>query len=208
MRKPGSIVKPLEQRLRDLDDHLYLLTVALDGLRHDRAFVKSIAAELRVLVCLSSHREGLLWRLTDELGVSDVMKLKWFSGLNRSHPFFQGLLFIVLPVDRPDKGHPKAEAVDVALRYIIQTCTAVCVSGQVLTHDYLIKAVAQQMGSAHEADEVEPALMNLSQIFANGIEPYVEILAKDADLVLEVGERVIGHAVANHGYRKKVRVGR
>ena len=208
MRKPGSIVKPLEQRLRDLDDHLYLLTVALDGLRHDRAFVKSIAAELRVLVCLSCHREGLLWRLADELGVSDVMKLKCFSGLNRSHPLFQGLLFFVLPLDRPDKGHPKAEAVDVPLRYIIKECTAVCVSGQVLSHEDLIRAVAQQMGSAHEADEVEPALMNLSQIFVNGIEPYVEVLAKDAYFALEVGERVIGHAVANHGYRKKVRVDR
>ena len=47
---------------------------------------------------------------------------------------------------------------------------------------------------------------NLGQIFVNGIEPYVETLAKDADLVLEVGERVLDHAVANDGYHKKVRV--
>jgi len=62
------------------------------------------------------------------------------------------------------------------------------------------------MGSAHEDDEIEPALANLGQIFVNGIEPYVEVLAKDSDFVLEVGERVLDHAVANFGYHKKVRV--
>ena len=140
MPRAGRVAKPLEQRLRDLDDHLYLLTMGLDGLRQDHAFIKSIAAELRTLVCFSSGTEGLLWRLADELGVSDMMKLKWFSGVNRAHPRAQGMLFCVLPLDRPDKGYPEVEANDVPLRHIIKECTAVYISEQELTHEYLIKA--------------------------------------------------------------------
>ena len=205
MPRAGRVAKPLAQRLRDLDDHLYLLTVGINGLQHDSAFLKSVAAELRTLVCLSSGTEGLLWRLADELGVSDEMKLKCFSGINLAHPLSQDLAFMVIPLDRPDEGHPRLEAEDVPLRYIIKKCAAVYILGQELTHEYLIKAVAQQMGSAHEDDEIELALVRLGEIFEKGIEPYFKILAKDADLILEVGQRVLDHAVANQGYHKKIR---
>ena len=52
------------------------------------------------------------------------------------------------------------------------------------------------MGTAHEDEGLEPALTQLSSIFINGIEPYIDVLVTDAELTLEVGERVIDAAEA------------
>src|SRR5258706_13894810 len=68
--------------------------------------------------------------------------------------------------------------------------------GKPLTHEDLIKAVAQQMGAAHEDEGLEPALTQLSSIFINDIEPYIDVLVTDAELTLEVGERVLEAAEA------------
>jgi hypothetical protein len=50
------------------------------------------------------------------------------------------------------------------------------------------------MGSAHEDEGLEPALVQLNSMFINGIEPYVPVLATNAELALEVGERVLSAA--------------
>lgn len=205
MSRLGRVSKPQSKRLRDLDDHLFLLRDGLQRLRHDNAHLKSISAELRTLVCFSSGTEGLLWRLADELNVSDVMHLHCACCVDWSHPRTRGLQFVVLPVWRAGHGDPRLIPDYYSLREVIKTCEAVVVSGQTLTHEYLIKAVAQQMGSAHEDDGLEPALSDLAQILVQGVQPYVQILSNDADLVLEVGDRVLNEAIANFGYTRKVR---
>jgi hypothetical protein len=65
--KTPRIPKTLEQKLADLDAHLFLLREHRSGLRESVAHLKDISAELRALICFSSNREGLLWRLADEL---------------------------------------------------------------------------------------------------------------------------------------------
>jgi len=194
------------QKLVDLDDNLFLLSHHLQRLQEDQAFLKVIAAELRTLVCFSSRTEGLLWRLVDELHVSDLLVLHAFAGVEREHPRAQGLYFAVVPLYRTGEGPPGLPpATSESLRDILQTSEAVFVAGKGLTHEYLIKAIAQQMGSAHESDDVEPALVDIGQIFVNGVQPYIPVLALDGELTLEVGGRVLRDAQVKAGYQPKAR---
>ena len=183
--------KSLEQKLLDLDAHTYLLRQHLQGLRDSASHLKAIAAELRTLVCMSSGTEGLLWRLADELKVADLVALHLPGKLKQDHPLVRGLEFMVVPLFRAGKGDPRLVPGTYSLRNVIKEGEALVALGKPITHEYLIKAVAQQMGTAHEDDGVEPALAQLSQIFINGMEPYIRVLAMDAELTLEVGERVL-----------------
>ncbi len=185
------IPKSIEQKLSDLDAHMYLLRQQLHMLRNSKSHLKVIAAELRTLVCKSSGTEGLLWRLTDELKVSDLVALHLPGKLNQDHPLVHQLNFMLVPIYRAGKGHPRLVPRNYSLRKVIKDAEALVALGKPLTHEYLIKAVAQQMGTAHEDDALEPALTQLSEIFVNGVEPYLEVLAMDAELTLEVGERVL-----------------
>jgi hypothetical protein len=168
-----------------------LLRQHLHKLRDSKSHLKVIAAELRTLVCRSSGTEGLLWRLTDELKVGDLVALHLPGKLKQDHPLVRGLEFMIVPIFRAGKGDPRLVPGNHSLRAVIKEGEALVVLGKPLTHEYLIKAVAQQMGTAHEDDGLEPALVQLSTIFVNGVEPYLGILAIDAELTLEVGERVL-----------------
>ena len=200
------IPKTLTQKLADLDDHLFLLSHHLHCLQEDQAHLKVIAAELRTLVCFSSRTEGLLWRLVDELDVSDLVHLHAFEGVKHDHPRARGLHFVAVPLYRAGEGPPGLPpAAFYPLRDILKTFEAVFVAGKGLTHEYLIKAIAQQMGSAHESDDVEPALVDMGQIFVNGVQPYIPVLALDGELTLEVGGRVLRDAQVKAGYQPKAR---
>jgi hypothetical protein len=80
------------------------------------------------------------------------------------------------------------------LQEIIKHAEALVAAGEPITHEKLIKMVAQQIGTAHEDDSVDPALVDLRSILVGGIEPLVPVLATDAELVLEIGERVLDTA--------------
>jgi hypothetical protein len=86
---------------------------------------------------------------------------------------------------------------------VIKNHEAVFISGKGITHEYLIKAVAQQMGSAHEANGLEPALVDMRQIFITGVEPYKQILAFDAELALQIAERVFDEAEKKIGFQRQ-----
>jgi hypothetical protein len=210
----GKMPKTLEQKLSDLDDHLFLLDHHLDQLANDRAHIKSIASELRLLLCpcgrpnSNSYREGFLWRLVDELNVSDILHLQLAGNLDVHHPRTQGLLFIIPPIERAGFGHPQLLAGHYSFKELVKELHAVFVSHKCLTHEQLIKVVANQIGSAHEDDEIDCELYDLGQIFMNGAEPYIPILVKDADFTLEIGERVFKKSEKEHGYQKKCRVKR
>lgn len=186
--------KSIEQKLLDLDAHMYLLRQHLHKLRDSKSHLKVIAAELRTLVCKSSGTEGLLWRLADELKVDDLVALHLPGKLKQDHPLVRGLEFMIVPIFRAGKGDPRLIPGNYSFRAVIKDAEALVALGKPLTHEYLIKAVAQQMGTAHEDDGLEPALAQLSAIFVNGVEPYLGVLAMDAELTLEVGERVLAVA--------------
>ena len=200
------VPKTLERKLSDLDDHLFLLREHLHHLHEDEAHLKIIATELRVLVCLSSWTEGLLWRLVNELGVSDSVHLHITGNVNTSHLHAQGLTFAFVPIARAGLGDPRLPPRHFSLRMVVKEHEAVFLSGQGLTHEYLIKAIAQQMGSAHEDEGVEVALAELGEMFLSGVQPYIPILAMDADLALEVGERVLEKAEQTLGFVRKERI--
>jgi hypothetical protein len=183
--------KSIEQKLLDLDAHMYLLRQHLHKLRDSKSHLKVIAAELRTLVCKSSGTEGLLWRLADELKVGDLVALHLPGELKQDHPLVRGLEFMLVPIFRAGKGDPRLAPGNYSFRAVIKEAEALVALGKPLTHEYVIKAVAQQMGTAHEDDGLEPALVQLSSIFVNGVEPYLGVLAMDAELTLEVGERVL-----------------
>lgn len=205
MGQKQRIQKTLLRQLRDLDDHLFLLRESLHGLRQESAYLKSLSAELRVLVCSSFRTEGLLWRLLDKLNVSDSLHLSVPGELDKDHPLARGMIIAFVPLLRGRDAPPGVVADYYPLRRIIKDTEPVYVKLKGLTHEYLIKAVAQQMGSAHEDEGVEPSLATLSELFIGGVEPYVRILAFDAELVLQVGERVLLRAESVHRFKRKQR---
>lgn len=200
--KKNRVKKSLEQKALDLDAHLYLLRTHLNGLRESASHLKAIAAELRTLLCRSSGTEGLLYRLIDELNVDDRVNLHVPGDLIQDHPLVHGLQFAIVPIRREGQGPAEITPYDHSFRGVIRDAQALVAVGKPLTHEYLIKAVAQQIGSAHEDEGIEPALAQLSGIFINGVEPFVEVLGMDAELTLEVGERVL-EAAERRGILKR-----
>ena len=59
------------------------------------------------------------------------------------------------------------------------------------------------MGTAHEDEGLEPALVDLRSIYINGIEPFIPVLATDAELTLEIGERILRHAEKTLGFDRR-----
>jgi hypothetical protein len=201
------VPKTPEGKLRDLDDQQYLLKSHLHKLREDPSHLKAISAGLRTLVCLASGTEGLLWRLVDELGVSDAVHLHPTGSVDPTHPLAQGLLFCIVPIARAGDGDPRHAPNFYSLRGVIKEVEAVYVGGISLTHERLIRAVSEQMGLAHEDDGISRELAQLGHIFLNGVQPYYGVLAMDAELTLEVGERVLDEAERRGLYRRRPRVG-
>ena len=196
------IAKTLEQKIHDLDSHLYILRESRQGLSESDSHLKAMAAELRTLVCSSSGTEGLLWRLVDELGVDDRMLLHVPEKLRRDHLKAQGLKFYLDPIKRGGKGNPKLPPDQYHLKYVIKECESVFAGGKPLTYEYLIRAVAQQMGSAHEDDGLEPALVELQSILTEGLATIIHILCEVTDLTLEIGERVLETAERTLAFKR------
>lgn len=206
MSRKGRIPKTLDRKLRDLDDHLYFLAESSAKLAAgDEGYLKPLAAELRVLVCKSSGTEGLLWRVAEELGTHDAVHVHLAGNLNRDHPLARQLEFLFVPVYRAGRGDPRLIPGYYSLKEIVKECEALVVLGTGYTHERLIRAVAEQMGSAHEDDGTEPHLIELSGTVIADSSPLHGILMSDADLVLEVGEKTLGAATQKVGFARKRR---
>lgn len=204
MGDQSRIKKTLAHKLSDFDEHLFLLRESLNRINEREAHLKILAAELRVLVCLSSGTEGLLWRLIDEFGLSDEVYVHYLGRVNTGHPMARGLvLALIPPILRGGEGDPEIPPSHQSLKRMLKEGDAVFVMGKGLSHEYLIKAIAQQMGSAHEDEGLEPALDELQHIFVNGLNPYIPTLKADADLILELGERVLDEAEKRGLYTRK-----
>lgn len=202
--KMARISKSLEQNLRDLDAHLFSLRKHLHKLRESPSHLKDLSGQLRLLICTTgrSRTEGLLFRLVNKLGIDDKIFLHVPGKLKRDHPLVKGLQFMIVPIKRGGKGDPKLPPSNYSLKEIIYDTEALITGGEPLTHEYLIKAVSQQMGSAHEDEGIEPALAELKSIFIDGVEPFVPVLATDAELTLEIGERVLKFAEEQKDFKR------
>lgn len=203
MSRRNRIPKSLDQKLRDLDDHLFIIREQLSSNDQSTSHLKVISAVLRTLVCWSSGTEGLLWRLVDELGVNDEIYLHVPGDLNQEHPLAQGLNFLIIPLKRGGKGDPKLPPKNYSLRELIKNRQALVAGGKPFTHEYLIKAISQQMGVAHEDDGLEQMLVDIKSIFINGEEPHIPILKTNAELTLEIGERVLDEAERKQNFKRK-----
>jgi hypothetical protein len=120
----------------------------------------------------------------------------------------RGLDFATVPLWRASAAPPQLPASLHPVRGVIKDYEAVYLSSltdREITHEILIKAVAEQMGSAHEDEGVDGTIHRLRRIFLGGVQIYVPILALDAELALQVGERVLDRAEKHHGYRRVVR---
>lgn len=198
--------KTLARKLRDLDDHLHFLNESLQKLHiGDFAYLKQIAAELRVLVCMSSRTEGLLWRLIEELQLSDAVHVHLAGNLDRAHPLADSLQFIFAPMLPAGKGDPRLIPGHYSLKAIIKECEALVVSGKGYSHESLIRAVAEQMGSAHEDEGAAPHLIELSSILVSNRPALVSVLSSDAELVLDVGNRVLSETDGKHDFVRSKR---
>ena len=208
MGKSTRTPRPLPELLQALGHHQFLLRTALHGLRNHRAFIKTLAAELRTLLCLSSGTEGLLWRLAAALKVSDEIDLRIAGSVNRDHPLNRGLHIRQLPIYRAGDGPPGMDADRYSLREVIKKCEAIYVaqlSDRIFTHELLIGAIAGQMGGAHEAEGLDDALVKLNSLLIGQTELYVPVLAMDAELALQIGERVLDQAEATTEFRRSRR---
>jgi len=206
MAKTKKVKKSVSGLVSNLDDHLYLSRLHRLALKDDLAHIKSLSAELRVLVCLSSGTEGLLWRVAEKLGVPDNVQLQIAGNVDKEHPFADGLELFFMPIKRAGYGHPALPPGDYSLKKVLKNLEAVYIGGEGLTHEYLIKAVAQQMGSAHEDNGVEVPLVKLQKMFINGVQPYVSTLFVDSEFALQIGERVLCVAERQvKGFKRKVR---
>lgn len=204
MGRAPKIQKTISKKLSDLDDHLFLLHEALSKLASGQtAFFKSLAAELRVLVCISSGTEGLLWRLVEEFQIPDPVHVHLAGNLKRDHPLAMGLTYAFAPVLRAGLGDPRLPPALYSLKRIIKNCEALYISGKGITHECLIKDIAQQMGTAHEDEGIAPYLVELSEILSSNQQPFVQVLTSDALLVLEVGDRVLKYAQVTQNYPRK-----
>jgi hypothetical protein len=169
------------------------------------AYLKALAAELRVLVCRSSGTEGLLWRIAEELSATDEVHVHLPGNVDISHPLANGLSFSFIPILRAGEGDPRLSTIHSPLRGILKDCEALFVSGNGYTHEQLIKAVAQQLGSAHEDDGVEPHIAELGDIIFDSTPSLTHLLVSDAEYTLEVGDRVMEVASQRVGYQRKSR---
>ncbi len=198
--------KTLARKLRDLEDHLHFLNESLAKLvSGDEAYLKPLAAELRVLACKSSGTDGLLWRILDELKIHDAVHVHLAGNLDRDHPLAKGLQFVFAPVSLAGSGDPRLPPGQYSLRGIIKDCEALVVSGTGYTHENLIRAVAEQMGSAHEDDGAASHLIELSGTVVSNRPALVTIMASDSELILEVGERALSAAAARGDFARQTR---
>jgi len=202
MSRRNRIPKSLFHKLDDLDAHLFIVREHFRKLNESTSHMKVLSAELRTLLCWSSGTEGLLWRLVDEVGIDDRIYLHVPGDLIEDHPLAQGLQFGIVPIQRGGKGDPQLPPDHYSFKSVIKERQALIAGGKPFKHEYLIKAIAQQMGSAHEDDGLEQMLIDLKSILINGLEPYILVMATNAELTLEVGERVLENAEKTRGYSR------
>lgn len=188
---PKRLQLTLQDRLRTLDDTLYLLTDALSGLQFGGdVHLQTITTGLRSLVCRST-KEGLLWRLVEHYGISDTVDVHLPGHVDTTHPLTKGLSFFYVPIVKAGYGVSDFPAQPHSLKSIIKTHELVFLLGKGYTHEQIIKASSQQLGLAHHDDSVDEHLAELGEVLFSNRVSLVRMMEIDVMLVNEVGERLL-----------------
>jgi hypothetical protein len=197
--------RPLLEKLEALDDHLFLLRDALHNLQHDDARLKTLSSELRLLICISSGTEGLMWRLTKEMKIDESVFVHLPADVDLTNPLCQGLKFMHMPLSRGGESDPRFPTGQLSFRVLVKECSAVFANGDHITHEKIIGLVANQIGSSHESDKVSHRLQFLRNVFFNNRPSFFDILVRDAEFTLEIGERIISEAEKAYKFTRKAR---
>lgn len=198
------VPKTYDQMVGALEDHLFLLTQSLHGLSGgDAAYLRELAGKLRALVCSSAGLDGLLWRLCDAVGVDDAVFIRYPGKVDTSHSLTRGLKFVFATVAPDGSGDERVPLKQWSLRDHIKTHEALFSEGESVTHEELIKELADRAGIAHEADGISKVIARINDHFVGDIQPYFAILDSDARLALVVGERAIQAAVGGGYVRRR-----
>ncbi len=201
------VLKTHDQLISALEDHLFLLAQSLHGLSGgDAAYVRELAGKLRALVCSSAGLDGLLWRLCDTLGVDDTVQIRYPGKVDTSNSLTRGLRFVFAPVAPDGSGDERVPLQPWPLRNHIKMHEALFSEGESVTHEDLIKELADRSGIAHEAHGISKLIARINEHLVGDIQPYISILDSDARLALAVGERAIQAAVASGYVRRRTPV--
>lgn len=134
-----------------------------------------------------------------------MIELHLAGGLDPDHPLAYALVFAIVPIHRKGRGPPQRPPAPHSLREVVKRNEAVFIRGKSITHERLIKSVAEQLGGAHESEDIDHELLNLAQVRIGNAESYVGILTTIADLALEIGERVLTAAESQDLLARKQR---
>ncbi|MFM2011910.1 MAG: hypothetical protein RLZZ396_694 [Planctomycetota bacterium] len=203
-RKSFRFAREINDLLQALDDHMVILRAAVLRSLEEPSFIKTVASELRVLVCYSSGTEGLLWRICETMQISDLVDVVDPGEIDPDHPLSNGLELQFSPIRRNSEIEPGET---VSLKEIIKTSRAIFVASiksERITHENLIRLVSEQIGGAHEDEKVSPELEKLRSFLLNGRYLFNNVLLTDAELVLQVAERVIRNAEKTIHYKRRI----
>ena len=179
-RGDPRVAKTLDRKLRDLQYHSHQVRQLLHEPRQSEEHIKALAAELRVLLCLSGKTEGLLWRLIDALHLDDTVYVHQPPSFDPAHPLASKRVLSFCRLHRADLWSGSPPVAKQSYRRIIKEFEAAFAAGVSLTHERLIRKVAEQTGTGHESDNVDVGLLDLSAVSLAGSGLLPQLLATDA----------------------------
>ncbi len=148
----------------------------------------------------------MIWRLAKELGVSDSVKLDLPQPADRLQP---DTMIAYIPLQSSsERATPSLDFLirgEYSLEDVIKNRPAVFPDGKAMTFDDVIKHCSQQIGTAHESDNIDPNLYNVRTYIIGNLRLHADILCRVARLALVVGDRVIEQAAKDRGYKVKAR---
>ena len=221
MARKKRIPKTSEQRLLECEEHLYFLWDERQLYQTQPARYKNIASQLRVLVGDQKPARRLLPAMMEQYGFAydvqppgppfdkqPINMVGW-----RDDPIIKALTKeIEAAGDDPQKietvlEHQAALRRPVPFSEYVEKGLAVYISPYDYSHQDLVLAVAQQIGSGHEDPLVDEPIVQMQSTRIGGQEGHIALLIDFADLVIEVGMMFMGHVIEKHGYEPRYFVG-
>ncbi len=212
-----QIRKTSEQRLRECETHLYFLWDAQRLYVQEPDRYKQIATELRVLVGDHKPKRRLLLMMMQEYTFNyqvqppgppfdkqPIPLVGW-----RNDPVHQALAQEVQAALGDEEKMIAVLEKQTALRRpipfpeYIEKGLAVYIEPYDYSYSKLVRDIAQQVGSSHEAYEVNEPLVQMQNVILGNEESHIAVLIQFADLVIRVGFMFIEHVVQNYGYKPK-----
>lgn len=197
------VPKTIDQQVLELEYHAHEVRRCLGTLRHSVDNIRTLATELRVLLCLSSGTDGLLWRVLARLNISDSVAIHVPMKINESHPFSSRMAFFCAPLVRANIWTSPPPKANISFRQVIKEHVFAFAGGIRFTHEELIRKVAEQTGSGHESEDVEVAIVELFDTVIGDVQVPVHAICTYAWLAVELSERAIEHFAKNNEFKRR-----